>query len=70
MKQCSLACQVLAVSLLCALPAQAATTAASTAASRADLPDVRIPYQRHVLPNGLTLLLHEDHKAPIVAVNV
>jgi zinc protease len=31
---------------------------------------VDIPYERHVLSNGLTLLIHEDHKAPIVAVNV
>ncbi|MBA3498255.1 MAG: insulinase family protein [Gemmatimonadales bacterium] len=31
---------------------------------------VDIPYQRFVLPNGLTLLVHEDRKAPIVAVNV
>jgi zinc protease len=31
---------------------------------------VDIPYQRFVLPNGLTVLVHEDHKAPIVAVNV
>ena len=31
---------------------------------------VEIPYQRFVLPNGLTLIVHEDHKAPIVAVNV
>ena len=31
---------------------------------------VDIPYQRFVLSNGLTLLVHEDHKAPIVAVNV
>ena len=31
---------------------------------------VEIPYQRFVLPNGLTLLVHEDHKAPIAAVNV
>lgn len=29
-----------------------------------------IPYEKHVLPNGLTLILHEDHKVPIVAVNV
>jgi zinc protease len=29
-----------------------------------------IPYQRFVLDNGLTLIVHEDHKAPIVAVNV
>ena len=31
---------------------------------------VDIPYQRFVLRNGLTLIVHEDHKAPIVAVNV
>ena len=32
--------------------------------------DIDIPYERFVLPNGLTLLVHEDHKAPIAAVNV
>ncbi|HEY8258534.1 MAG TPA: pitrilysin family protein [Gemmatimonadales bacterium] len=29
-----------------------------------------IAYQRFVLANGLTLIVHEDHKAPIVALNV
>ncbi len=29
-----------------------------------------IKYEKFVLPNGLTLLVHEDHKAPIVAVNL
>jgi zinc protease len=29
-----------------------------------------IPFTRYVLANGLTLVVHEDHKAPIVAVNV
>jgi zinc protease len=32
------------------------------------IPDV--PYEKFVLANGLTVLVHEDHKAPIVAVNV
>lgn len=32
--------------------------------------DIDIPYKKYVLKNGLTLLVHEDHKAPIVAVNV
>ena len=32
--------------------------------------EVDIPFQKSVLPNGLTLIVHEDHKAPIVAVNV
>jgi zinc protease len=31
---------------------------------------IDIPFQKFVLPNGLTLIVHEDHKAPIVAVNV
>src|SRR5579872_2960764 len=36
------------------------------------LPDVKIniPYKKFVLKNGLTLIVHEDHKAPIVAVNL
>jgi zinc protease len=29
-----------------------------------------IPYKKFVLQNGLTLIVHEDHKAPIVAINV
>ncbi|MEN6578484.1 MAG: pitrilysin family protein [Phycisphaerales bacterium] len=32
--------------------------------------EIDIPYEKFVLDNGLTLLVHEDHKAPIVAVNV
>ena len=32
------------------------------------LPD--IPFEKFVLDNGLTLIVHEDHKAPIVAINV
>lgn len=32
--------------------------------------DIDIPYQRFVLDNGLTVIVHEDHKAPIVAVNL
>jgi zinc protease len=39
--------------------------AQTSASSRID-----IPYTKFVLKNGLTLLVHEDHKAPIVAVNV
>ena len=31
---------------------------------------VEIPYTKFVLDNGLTLIVHEDHKAPIVAVNM
>jgi zinc protease len=34
------------------------------------LPSVDIPYTKFVLENGLTLIVHEDHKAPVVAVNI
>jgi len=50
-----------------ASPKAAISTVASTAAP---LPDFDIPYTKMVLDNGLTLIVHEDHKAPIVAVNV
>ncbi len=29
-----------------------------------------LPYTRFTLPNGLTVVVHEDHKAPVVAVSV
>ena len=32
--------------------------------------DIDIPYTKFVLDNGLRVIVHEDHKAPIVAVNV
>ena len=32
--------------------------------------DIEISYEKFVLDNGLTVIIHEDHKAPIVAVNV
>src|SRR5436309_2928986 len=51
-----------------ARPRPAAARAAPTA--RAAPAAITIPYQRFVLKNGLTLLVHEDHKAPIVAVNI
>ena len=37
---------------------------------RAQGQDIDIPYQKFVLENGLTVIVHEDHKAPIVAVNL
>ena len=36
----------------------------------AQTPGVDIPYKKFVLDNGLTVIVHEDHKAPIVAVNI
>jgi zinc protease len=42
---------------------------AHAAASSVNIPIPDIKYTKFVLKNGLTLLVHEDHKAPIVAVN-
>jgi zinc protease len=38
--------------------------------TRATPPRIDIPYEKFQLKNGLTVIVHEDHKAPIVAVNV
>jgi zinc protease len=48
-----------------ALVACAALTAAP---ARAD--DVSIPFTASKLPNGMTVILHEDHALPIVTVNI
>src|SRR5438093_5380327 len=41
------------------------------AAQKPDLTsNLQLPHKKFVLKNGLTLIVHEDHKAPIVAVNV
>lgn len=37
---------------------------------RTQAQEIDIPYQKFVLSNGLTVIVHEDHKAPIVAINV
>ena len=42
-------------------PAPATTAAASQ--------KLNIPFTKHTLPNGLTVILHEDHALPIVTVN-
>src|ERR1700755_974203 len=51
---------------------------ASTAWSQAKLVEkvtrhgneIVIPYEKYVLPNGLTLVIHEDHSDPVVHVDV
>src|SRR6202140_3701832 len=40
------------------------------AGARAQSNDIDIPFQKFVLSNGLTVIVHEDHKAPIVAINM
>src|SRR5713226_2738061 len=42
----------------------------TVAAAGASGQDIKITYEKFVLPNGLTVIVHEDHKAPIVALNI
>ncbi|MGA9354582.1 MAG: pitrilysin family protein [Terriglobales bacterium] len=52
-------------------PSQAkAPQAMSSQAQATQTKDIDISYTRFVLDNGLTVIVHEDHKAPIVAVNM
>ncbi len=61
--------RLLALALTLVLPLLAACGPADGPTSTtSDVVD--IPYTKYVLDNGLRLIVHEDHKAPIVAVNV
>ena len=31
---------------------------------------ITVPFERYTLPNGLTVILHEDHTLPMVAVDL
>lgn len=60
----------LAAALALATGVSAASAApARAAASTPDIPIPDIKYTKFTLKNGLTVLVHEDHKTPVVAVN-
>lgn len=59
--------KVLAILLILASPALAAPPQKGVEFDRERF---RIAHQKFVLDNGLTLLIHEDHAVPIVAVNL
>jgi zinc protease len=50
------------------MPLLAADAAPATATTTDSLP--RINYEKYALPNGLDVILVEDHRLPIVAVNI
>jgi len=58
----------LVLSYLFSLLVSISTTYAQEFQFNAD--EIKIPYQEFTLPNGLRLIVHEDHKAPIAAINV
>lgn len=59
---------IASVAVLAAILGVVSAPAASQSSGTVDWID--ISYQKFVLPNGLTLIVHEDHKAPIIAFNV
>ena len=56
--------------LLAILAAVIVAAQASVFAQNFNPDDIDVPYKKFILPNGLRLVVHEDHKAPIVAVNI
>ena len=51
-------------------PIQSAELASSINKQSQQFPAIDISYKKFTLDNGLTVVVHEDHKAPVVAVNV
>jgi zinc protease len=47
-----------------------AVAQSSRAAQGSSAPEINLAYERFELPNGLTVIVHEDRKAPIVAVSI
>src|SRR5215469_6120797 len=56
--------------LLGLLPAPAQSTKASSAASAAPSKAPEIKFEKYKLKNGLDVILYEDHRLPLVAVNL
>ena len=52
------------------LVALAAPAVAQTPAGSPSPPRIDVPYTRFTLPNGLVVILHEDHSIPMVSVNM
>src|SRR6187549_1475898 len=42
----------------------------ATASSSAAQTTLQVPFTQFTLPNGLSVILHEDHSVPLVSVNV
>lgn len=57
-----LPCKLLCLAALCAVAASA------VAQGMHKLPEIK--YERYTLPNGLTVITHEDHRLPLVAVDL
>jgi predicted Zn-dependent peptidase len=59
-----------AVVLAASSPAFAQPPAAAPAPAPKAREEVQIPFEKYRLPNGLEVILSEDHRLPVVAVNI
>nr|AYM54418.1 peptidase M16-like protein [Phaselicystis flava] len=59
-----------ALALVAAATSSHGVAIAAPAETAATSTKVDIPFTRYKLPNGLTVILHEDHALPLVAVNL
>ncbi|TLM77632.1 M16 family metallopeptidase [Microbulbifer harenosus] len=50
--------------------AASSKAAASGNAAFVAPPKIELPFHKETLDNGLTVIVHEDHKAPVVAINI
>ena len=60
----------LALALTAAVGGFAFVPSHALAQDAGEVAEVDIAYEEFTLPNGLRVIVHEDHKAPIVAVNI
>jgi zinc protease len=58
------------VTFVAALALAIATPAFAQTSSTAPTPKLEIKYTQFTLPNGLTVILHEDHTVPLVSTNM
>jgi zinc protease len=56
--------------LVLALGSNGSTAAAADSPANVRAAGVELAYQKFTLPNGLDVILHEDHRLPLVAVSV
>ncbi len=56
--------------LIAGVAGAALATSMLTTSALAQAPDINVAYEQFTLPNGLRVVVHEDRKAPIVAVSI
>ena len=60
--------KTMGMKLLCGLVLSAGFAVAASAQAGHKLPEIK--YQEYTLDNGLTVITHEDHRLPLVAVDL